>query len=120
MSYWSVTHGPAANTKATIAKAAVTNLTHVVTGFTATLVTGASAPTAITVTFSVYDGTSAGTAKITMGMSAPATAGVANTIVVTGINIPMTKGNAATIEFSAAGGANTVEAVSLQGYSVVS
>lgn len=119
MSYieWTSVHAPAANTKATVTKAAVSNAIHVVSGFTATFVAGAAAPTAVTVTVSLLDGA---TTIWTGGMSLPATAGAsAVPIIVTGIDLPGTINQNMKLEFSAAGGANTVEAVTLMGYSIV-
>lgn len=117
---WSVYHAPAANNAATISKAAVTNGTHVCTGFMATLSTGASAPTAIQVSVALRDGaTGAGTILWTGVIAVPATAGVsAHPIVVTGVELKGTQNTAMTFEFSATAGANTIESVSMCGYTV--
>lgn len=117
---WSVVHAPAANTQATISKAAgAAGVRHVCTGISATFVAGATAPVAVQVTVNVRDGaTGAGTIIWTGVLSLPATAGSsAFPIHLSGLNLVGTAATAMTIEFSAAGGANTVEAVALQGYS---
>lgn len=114
---WAITHTPAAATQATISKAAETGQVHVIRGWSATLVSGASAPTAATFTIAVRDGaTGAGTIKAGAGMSIPATAGITSPPwVVCDTYVTCTANTAATIEFSGAGGANTVQSVSMWG-----
>lgn len=114
---WAITHQPAANTVATISKAAEAGQVHVIRGWSATLVGGASAPTAGTVTIAVRDGaTGAGTIKAGAGMSIPAIAGITcPPWVVCDTYVTCTANTAATIEFSGASGANTVQSVSMWG-----
>lgn len=117
---WNVVHAPAANTQATISKAATANGVHVCTGFVATFATGASAPTAIVLNVALRDGaTGAGTVLWQGVIGVPATAGVSATpIVVTGVNFKGTAGTAMTLEFSATGGANTIQTVNMMGYTI--
>lgn len=119
-SEWSVSHGPAANAVATISKAAESNGTHVCNGFAFTFVAGTSAPTAVQVRVYLRDGaTGAGTILWEGVMSLAAVAGTScPAIVVDDIEIRGTLNTAMTAEFSAAGGANTFEAVSMYGYTI--
>lgn len=116
---WSVVHAPAANTQATASKAAGgANVRHICTGILATFVAGAVAPTAVQVTVVVRDGaTGSGTIIWTGVMALPAVAGQsAAPIMHDDLTLVGTLNTAMTVEFIAAGGANTVEAVSIQGY----
>lgn len=117
---WSVVHAPAANTQATASRAAKAGFRHVAQTVTATLVAGASAPTAVQVTVNLRDGaTGAGTVIWSGVMSVPATAGQSSQpLVLSGLNLVGSVNTAMTLEFSAAGGANTVEAVTLTGYDI--
>lgn len=117
---WSIIHAPAANAQATASKAAgAAGVRHVCTAISATFVASTTAPAAVQVTVNVRDGaTGAGTVIWTAVMSLPATGGAsAAPVQLAGLNIVGSAATAMTIEFSAAGGANTVEAVSLSGYS---
>lgn len=115
---WSVKHTPAANTVATISKAAVATQRHVCTGFTASVASdGTVTPANLLVT--LRDGaTGAGTILQAISLSLIATAGTSAVYGVSGLNIIGTLNTAMTIEFAAAGGANTYENVSMTGYSV--
>lgn len=118
---WTKTHAPAANTQATASKAAAgAGIRNVCTGILVTLVAGSTAPAAVQVTVNLRDGaTGAGTVLWSAVMSLPATAGgSAAPIALSGLWIEGTENTAMTLEFSAAGGANTVEAVAMQGDTV--
>lgn len=114
---WSVTHDPALNTQATITKAGVAGKSHVCTSITATLANTAAAATPILKVY-LRDGASGvgaiiWSANISASANPPGTSG---NIHLSGLNIVGTAGNAMTLEFSGAGGANTQENVSLTGY----
>lgn len=117
---WSVTHAPAANTVATASKAAgAAGVRHVCTSVSATIAGGAVAPTATTVTLQLRDGaTGAGSVVGSWTIGIEATAGRTVSLVLTGLNIVGSAATAMTLEFSAAGGLNTLESVTLSGYSV--
>lgn len=117
---WSAHHVPAANNQATITKAAAgAGTKNVCTWLTVKLVAGASAPTAINVSVSLIDGASGGTTYLWRAtISLPATAGADNGIALSNLWMPGTANTAMTLEFSAAGGANTVESVSMGGTTV--
>lgn len=105
-----VQHYPAANTQATISSEAPNPADQIiVTGLSATLAgTGASA----VVRAVLRDGAAgAGTIRASFALVIPAggSAGVS----LSGLCIAMTPGNVATLEFDAAGGLNTQEAVTL-------
>lgn len=114
---WTSVHQPAANTQATTTKAAAgAGVTNVCTGITVTLAAGSTAPSAVQLSVVLRDGASgAGTVKWAGVLSLPATAGASVGITRSGLWIEGTANTAMTLEFSAAGGANTVEAVSLEG-----
>jgi hypothetical protein len=117
--HWTLTNDPAVNTAATVSKAAGTGgAVHVADCATATLVANTTAPAAIVVTAVIRDGaTGAGTILWSADMALTATAGVTATPVqLCGLNINGTANTAMTIEFTAAGGANTFETVGLTGY----
>lgn len=115
---WSVIHVPAANTQATATKAAGgTGVRHVCTGISAQLVATATAPTAVQLVVNLIDGASGGTSYLWRGnISLPATAGAMSFIHITHIALVGSANTAMTLEFSATGGANTVESVTLMGY----
>jgi hypothetical protein len=116
---WTVNHAPAAAAQATITKAAsTTGVMFVADCVTATFVAGAAAPSAVQVTVVLRDGASGvGTVKWAAVMSLPATAGAsAAPVQVCGLGIRGTANTAMTLEFTAGGGSNTVEAVSLRGH----
>lgn len=116
---WSIVHTPAANTQATISRAAAgAGLKHVCVGLSATFVAATTAPAAIQVSVALRDGASgAGTILWQANMSLPATGGASSQpIQLTELFIPGTANTAMTLEFSVAGGANTLENVALMGY----
>lgn len=113
---WAIQHEPAANTQATITKAAETGKRHVATSLVVTM-SSQAAPAAIRVLARLRDGASgAGTILWTAGVSLPATAGASSTVVLDDLQIEGSENTALTLEFSAAGGANVFETVSLTGY----
>lgn len=114
---WSVTHAPAANTVATITQASPgAGLKNVVTGLTVIIAAGASAPAAVNVTVHLRDGaTGVGTPKKSWTFSLPAVAGSMNGVVRNAMWIEMTAATVTTLEFTAAGGASTIESVEMDG-----
>ena len=118
---WATTHEPSANTQATITKAAGSGgQRHICTGLTVTLATGSSAPAAVQVAARLRDGTSgAGTILWAGVFSLPATAGISTGATRSGLWIVGSADTAMTLEFSAAAGANTIEAVSLEGVTLI-
>jgi hypothetical protein len=116
---WTAGHDPGANTQATCTKAAAVGKRHVCTGLTVMLCAGDTAPTAATVSVRLINGATGGSAYLWQArLSIPAVAGASN-----GVNhIPCwivgSPGTAMTLEFSAAGGAQTFESVSMEGGSV--
>lgn len=115
---WTVTHAPAANTQATASKAAVTAVQHVCTAISARIVGGTTAPAATTATLNLRDGaTGAGTILASWTLSLAGAIAAKDEVNLTGLNIVGTAGTAMTLEFAAAGGANTLQSVTLTGYS---
>lgn len=118
---WSITHTPAANTQATISRAAVASTRHICTSISAVL----SAPVAVlsgAVQINLRDGaTGAGTILWSQTVEAGGAASVVNdraVIMLSGLQIFGSVNTAMTLEFSAAGGAGTFESVALTGYDV--
>ena len=107
---------PAVNTRASSTRgASIAGTRHVCTGITAVLAAGAVAPTAVQLDVRLRDGVlDTGTILWQSVISLPATAGAMNGITRSGIWIPGTAATAMTLEFSAAGGANTFESVSME------
>jgi hypothetical protein len=114
---WDAQHVPAANTQATITQAAAGGgIKNVCIGFTVTLASTGSAPTAIQLVVNLIDGASGGGTYLWRSVIAlPAVAGAMVSIVRSGIWIPGTANTQMTLEFSAAGGANTIESVTMEG-----
>lgn len=115
--YWDVQHLPAANTQATISKASAgTGLRNVCTGFTVTLAATSAAPAAVNISVAIIDGASAGSTYLWRStISLPATAGAISAFVRSDTWLVGSAATAMTIEFSAAGGANTIESVTMEG-----
>lgn len=113
---WSVTHTPAVNTVATITRAAGgAGIRHVLRSFTATVIGLAAAAEAV-LTVNIRDGASgAGTILKSFPLYAPP--GGQNGLAMSDLNIVGSENTAMTIEFTAAGGANTYESVSMSGNS---
>jgi hypothetical protein len=115
---WAVTHTPAANTQATASQASAgSGIKNVCTGILVTLAAGASAPTAVNGTVNLRDGaTGAGDVLWSATLSLAAVAGDnAPAIALSGLWIEGTAATAMTLEFAAAGGANTVQSVAMTG-----
>lgn len=119
-SIWTQLHLPAANTQATKTNAAAgVGVRNVCTSITAVVVATATAPTAIQLNVSLIDGATGGTTFLWRAvLSLPATAGETRGIALSNLWIPGTANTAMTLEFSAAGGANTVESVSMTGLTI--
>lgn len=119
MPHWSLVNDPAANTQATATRAASsTGGVHVADCITATFVGGTTAPAAIVGTVVIRDGaTGAGT--IVWAADIALKGNIAENpapIAVCGLGIAGTANTAMTVEFTAAGGANSFETVTLTGY----
>lgn len=120
--HWAINHTPVANTQATISRAAGTGTQrHVATSIVATLSTDTAA-VAANVLLNLRDGaTGAGTILwstrllINTNVATIGGAPIAG-IAISGLSIPGSLATAMTLEFAAAGGANTFEAVALTGY----
>lgn len=113
---WQLNHNPGANTKATATRSAAgAGIRNVLTAVLFKFVTGAIAPSAVNVTGSIIDGASGGTAIWSTTISAPATAGIDGGWALADLWIPGTANTQMTVEFSAAGGANTLESVGASG-----
>jgi len=114
---WSVTSSPAANTQATATKAAGgAGVRHVANSVTASFAAGATAGAAIQV--NLRDGASgAGTILWSALLTAPI--GDSRSVTLSGLNLVGSAATAMTLEFTAAGGATTLESVTLTGYDTV-
>jgi hypothetical protein len=114
---WRVAHAPAANVQATATKAAAVGLRNVLRSVCFTLAAGAVAPAAVQLGVVVRDGASGAGVVLWAGvMSLEAVAGSsALPVALSGLWIEGSPNTAMTVEFSAAAGANTVEAVSATG-----
>lgn len=115
---WSEFSFPATNTVATVTRAAAgAGLRHILTSLHFSLA-GAAAAAAGIVQCVVRDGaTAVGTVIWSGVLTAPIT-GIGE-ISLSGLSLPGTANTAMTIEFAAAGGAGTQEAVTMTGYTVV-
>lgn len=119
-SFWTAIHVPSSNTKATATKASAgAGVRNVCTGFTATIAADATAPTAVNLIVSLIDGSSGGITYLWRStISLPAVAGAQISIVRGSLWIPGSQATAMTLEFSAAGGADTIESVSMEGTTI--
>jgi hypothetical protein len=117
---WTQVHFPASNTQATTSKSAgAAGVRHVCTGITVVLAGGTTAPAAAQLNVALRDGASgAGTILWQAVITLPAIAGAMNGIALSGLHIRGTAATAMTLEFSAAGGANTFESVSMTGVDI--
>jgi hypothetical protein len=115
---FTVTNNPAANTTATATHSAVTGKQHICQTIHCTFNAGAVAPSAVQVSVVLRDGVSnSGTVLWATQMALTAVAGQASPVVEqSGLAIQGMVGNAMTLEFTAAGGANTFETVALTGF----
>lgn len=118
---WSIVSTPAANTQATISRAAVASTRHICTSLSAVL----TAPAAVvsgTVQLNLRDGaTGAGTILWSQTLQVGGATSISADraiIQLSGLQIFGSVNTAMTLEFSAAGGASTLESVSLTGYDV--
>lgn len=110
---WAITHAPAANTTATISRAAVASQRHVCKGFSVSL--NAVAAIAAPILVTLRDGaTGAGTILWQDRLMAPA--GTTVRLDREGLNIVGSVNTAMTLEFAAAPGATNFEVVNLNGY----
>ena len=117
---WELDEAPAANTQATETRTAgAAGVRHVATGIQAFIGANGTAPTAAQLDVVLRDGAAGAGTIIWEGvLSIPATAGAVNGLVLTGLWIPGTAATAMTLEFGAAGGAQTFEAIDLQGVDI--
>jgi hypothetical protein len=104
-------HSPAANTQATASAAAAgAGVRWVCTAIMAGIAATGTAPTATSVTLNLRDGASgAGTVLWSAELGVPATAGATAGVAISDLWIPGSANTAMTLEFAAAGGANTKE-----------
>ncbi len=117
---WSITHSPAANTQATISKAAGgAGVRHVCRQVSGTIGQDATGSTAVLVTLNLRDGaTGAGTVLQSWTMCLANTAGAVVPFSFPGLNIFGTANTALTIEFNASGGVHVFQSVNASGFSV--
>ena len=118
---WPVKHVPAENTQATASKAAgAAGVRHVCTSISAALASNASLAALAQVSVRLRDGlTGAGTILWEQQLSIPNVPGSMASINLSDLHIVGSAATAMTLEFSGAGGAGTLESVSLTGHSVV-
>lgn len=115
---WATNHAPAANTKATITRAAAGGgISNICTGFTVALCAVASAPAAVQITVALIDGASGGSTYLwgPTVISLPAVAGAMSAFAFGSRWDQGSTNTQLTLEFSAAGGANTIQSVSMKG-----
>ena len=114
---WTVGHDPGDNTQATATRAAAgVGKRNVCTGFAFTINGGATAPAAISLSCRIIDGASGGSTYLWQGrLALPATAGAVSGVISPPKWLVGSKNTAMTIEFSAAGGVNTFECVTMEG-----
>ena len=113
-----LTHSPAAATLATVNRAGAAGVRHVCKEITASLWSTAALAAVLTLQVVVRDGASgAGAILWSATLSLPGAApviGAFDRIALTGLNIIGTAGNQMTVEFSAAGPANSVESINAE------
>ena len=116
---WAITHEPAANTQATITQAAAgAGVRHVCTGFFGVVSNNSTVSPGL-VRLYLRDGAAgAGTIMWSSYCNLQALLGEMTVVSITGCQIQGTAAQAMTFEFSAAGGANTIEIVSMFGYDI--
>jgi hypothetical protein len=115
-----VIHVPAVAVRATATKAAGgVGIRHVCTGFTVTLAQSATGSSAVNLQVNLIDGASGGTNYLWRStISLVAVPGHSNPIQRTGLWIEGSFNTAMTLEFSAAGGAQVHQSVTLEGVSI--
>lgn len=112
---WTINHTPATNTQATATKAAgAAGVRHVIKRLSWS-VAAAAAQAVVAVNINVRDGAS-GAGTILWSYCTSVLAGTDRTFSEDGLQIIGTAATAMTIEFSANGGAGTLETVNAQGY----
>jgi hypothetical protein len=116
---WAAGHEPAVNTKATVTIAAPgAGKRLVVTGLTATIAADA-APAAVKVSVRlIEDAAGTPTVRLPMVLGLQAVAGAMAGGTRPCFIVALAQNTSMTLEFSAAGGANTYEAVALEGYTI--
>lgn len=116
---WAISNVAAANTAATVSKAAGSAAQrHVCTGFQVTM-SSLGAPTPEVIVFQIRDGaTGAGTVIWSGSISLPAVAGTSTSCGLTGLWLVGTAATAMTIETAQGGGANDYISVNLQGVTI--
>ena len=115
---WSITNAATTGAQATVTKAAGgAGVRHIATSLSVTLASGSTAMTvpATPVQVQILDGAAV---LWTSYISIPATAGGMANISLSGLNLVGTAATAMTIAFTAGGGANSFESVTLTGYDV--
>ena len=114
---WTTSHAPTSNTQATITRATAGGSTkNVCIGLTVTLAATSTAPTAVNLSVALIDGGSGGTTYLwRTTISLPAVAGAISAFTRSNLWLPGSANTQMTLEFSVAGGANTIESVSLEG-----
>lgn len=118
---FAVTNAPAANNQASISQAAAgANTRNVCTAVSFSLAQNATGGTGYAGTVNLRDGASGtGTVLQSWYITTPNAALSYSWFSQSGLNIPGSNNTAMTLEFSAAGGANTLECVNLVGYTCV-
>lgn len=121
---WVVTSAPAANTQASASRPAVAagipaDNKHVCTSISALIRGGTTAPAAVQVTVNLRDGaTGAGTILASWTLVLAGAIAARDEIVISGLEIMGSANTAMTLEFAAAGGANTFESVTMTGHTL--
>jgi hypothetical protein len=116
---WAITHTPAANTVATITRAAGgAGVRHICNSISGSVIVGASQTPGAAVQLSLRDGAS-GAGTILWSQTINCTALGNAFINLSGLNIPGSANTAMTLEFSAAPGAANFESVALTGHDVI-
>ena len=113
---WSVNHLPAVGVQATITRAGVAGRSHICRSITAAISAGAAVSAVSHIV--LRDGVS-GVGAILWGAVLNAPINYSDNIVISGLNIVGTSGNAMTLEFLAAGVATDTQSVSLTGYDAI-
>lgn len=119
---WSITHAPAANTQATVSRASAgATARHICTAITATLVAPAGSASDV-VQLNLRDGaTGVGTIlkSITLQVGGASSVSADRAIVqLSGLQVVGSEDTEMTLEFSATGGTNVLESVSMEGYDI--
>ena len=121
---WSVTSNPGANAQASASRPASTNPStdacrHVCTSITALIRGGTTAPAAVQVTVNLRDGASgAGTILASFSLVLAGAIAAADSVFIDTLEIIGSPNTAMTLEFTAAGGANTFESVTMTGHTI--